>query len=118
MMIKLRRERNLTGNYKRVYSLMRLTGLKWLCRRKRYNYIKLTPEVVAKNVLNRDFKANNTCKKWLTDVTEMKCSNEDKLYLRTILDLGDRSIVSYVIGRSNTNALVFETFYPIFHSAA
>ncbi|KAK2320362.1 hypothetical protein XC49_08730, partial [Clostridioides difficile] len=27
-----------------------------------------------------------------------------------ILDLGDRSIVSYVIGKSNNNNLVFETF--------
>lgn len=126
MTIKLRREHNLTVNYKRVYRLMRLTGLKSVCRRKRYNYIKSTPEVIAENVLNRDFKANNTCKKWLTDVTEMKCSNGDKLYLSAILDLGDRSIVSYVIGKSNTNALVFETFdkalsvhpdaKPIFHS--
>lgn len=126
MTIKLRREHNLTVNYKRVYRLMRLTGLKSVCRRKQYNYIKSTPEIVAENILNRDFKAKNTCEKWLTDVTEMQCSNGDKLYLSAILDLGDRSIVSHVIGKSNNNMLVFETFdkalavhpdaKPIFHS--
>ena len=126
MTIKLRREHNLVVNYKRIYRLMRLTGLKSVCRRKKYNYISSTPEVVAENVLNRDFKAKNTCEKWLTDVTEMQCSNGDKLYLSAILDLGDRSIVSYVIGKSNNNVLVFETFdkalevhpdaRPIFHS--
>jgi len=50
----------------------------------------------------------------------------EKAYLSAILDLYDRRIVSYVIGRSNNNQLVFETFdialaenpdaHPIFHS--
>lgn len=56
----------------------------------------------------------------------MKYGNGDKLYLSAILDLGDGSIVSCVISKSNNNALVFETFdkalalhldaKPIFHS--
>lgn len=126
MTIKLRREHNLTVNHKRIYRLMRLTGLKSVCRRKRYNYVKSTLEVTAENILNRNFDAANICEKWLTDVTEMKYGKGDKLYLSAILDLGDRSIVSYVISRSNNNPLVFETFEkataiypdakPIFHS--
>lgn len=124
--IKLRREHNLKVNYKRIYRLMKIVGLKSICRKKKYNYIKSTPEVTAENVLNRDFKAENTCEKWLTDVTEFKYGDGKKAYLSAILDLGDRSIVSYVIGHSNNNALVFETFdfavaahpnaKPIFHS--
>lgn len=34
----------------------------------------------------------------------------DQGILSAILDLGDKSIVSFVIGHSNNNALVFETF--------
>lgn len=105
---------------------MKAAGLRSVCRKKKYTYIKSTPEITAENVLNRDFRANETCKKWLTDVTEFKYGKGEKAYLSAILDLGDRSIVSYVIGHSNNNALVFETFdlavatkpnaKPIFHS--
>lgn len=126
MTIKLNRERSQRINHKRVYRLMRIIGSKSVCRRKRFNYIKSTPEVVAENLLNRDFKAERPCEKWLTDVIEFKYGDGQKAYLSAIFDLGDRSVVSYVIGRSNNNALVFETFdhavaahpaaKPIFHS--
>lgn len=56
----------------------------------------------------------------------MKYGNGNKAYLSAILDLADKSIVSFVIGNSNNNNLVFETFdiaykahpnvTPIFHS--
>jgi transposase InsO family protein len=126
MTIKICREEHVKVNYKRVYRLMKISGLKSVCRRKRPNYIKSTPEITAENILNRNFKAENTCEKWLTDVTEFKYGNGEKAYLSAILDLGDRSIVSYAIGHSNNNALVFETFdlavnvqpkaRPVFHS--
>lgn len=126
MTIKIFRDKHIKVNYKRVYRLMKISGLKSVCRKKRYHYIKSTPEVVAENILNRNFKAEHLCEKWLTDVTEFKYGNGEKAYLSAILDLGDRSIVSYVIGHSNNNALVFETFdlavnahpeaKPIFHS--
>lgn len=126
MTIKLRREYGLKVNHKRIYRLMKIIGLKSVCRRRKYNYIKSTPEVTAENLLNRNFTAEKPGEKWLTDVTEFKYGNGEKAYLSAILDLGDRSIVSYVVGRSNNNALVFETFdlamktypnaKPIFHS--
>ena len=126
MTIVLRREHALNVNHKRIYRLMRVAGLKSVCRQKRYSYIKSTPEAVAENILNRNFTADNVCQKWLTDVTEMKCANGEKLYLSAILDLGDKSIVSYAVGRSNNNAVVFETVEkalavhrgakPLFHS--
>ena len=56
----------------------------------------------------------------------MKYGVSGKAYLSAILDLADKSIVSFVIGHSNNNALVFETFdiahenhpdaKPLFHS--
>lgn len=126
MTIKLNRENDFHVNQKRIYRLMRILGLKSICRRKRKNYTKSTPQVAAENVRNREFRAENFGEKWLTDVTEMKYGVSSKAYLSAILDLGDKSIVSFVIGHSNNNALVFETFdlaheqypdaKPIFHS--
>lgn len=87
------------------------------------------PQHIAENILNRNFKADKPNEKWLTDVTEFKYYVGDekrKVYLSAILDLYDRRIVAYVIGDSNNNPLVFDTFdkavelnpdaHPIFHS--
>lgn len=87
------------------------------------------PQYLAENLLERNFHADAPNRKWLTDVTEFKYYVEGekrKVYLSAILDLYDRRIVSYVIGDSNNNPLVFETFnravtenpdaHPLFHS--
>lgn len=126
MTIKLKREHNLTVNHKRIYRLMRILHLKSVCRRKRKSYVQSTPEITAENILDRKFTANQFGEKWLTDVTEMKYDLEKKAYLSAILDLGDKSIVSFVLGHSNNNELVFKTFEiahkeypdvkPLFHS--
>jgi len=126
MTIKLNREHNFHINHKRVYRLMRILQLKSVCRRKRKIYIKSVPEITAENILNRKFTADKFGKKWLTDVTEMKYGFEKKAYLSAILDLGDKSIISFVLGHSNNNELVFKTFdiahkkypaaKPLFHS--
>ena len=126
MTIKLNRENDFHVNPKRIYRLMCILNLKSVCRRKRKNYKKSTPETVADNILNRDFYADKFGEKWLTDVTEMKYGIGKKAYLSAILDLSDKSIVSFVIGHSNNNNLVFQTFdiarreypqaTPIFHS--
>lgn len=126
MTIKLNREQDIQVNHKRIYRLMKILGLKSVCRRKRKNYIKSAPEVTAENILKRDFYSDGFGQKWLTDVTEMKYGLDKKAYLSAILDLGDKSIVSFVLGHSNNNELVFRTFdiahemhpdaKPIFHS--
>ena len=126
MTMKLNREFHLSINHKRVYRLMSILELKSVCRKKKKNYVPTTPEITAENVLNRDFKSVEFGTKWLTDVTEMKYGLQSKAYLSAILDLSDKSIVSFVIGRSNNNELVFRTFdiahraypnaKPIFHS--
>ena len=81
MTIKLNRENDFHVNQKRIYRLMQILGLKSVCRRKRKNYIKSTPQVTAENVLNREFSAENFGEKWLTDVTEMKYGVSSKAYL-------------------------------------
>ncbi|SFM42550.1 IS3 family transposase, partial [Pelosinus propionicus] len=126
MTIKLNREYNLTLNYKRIYRLMKILHIQSVCRKKRKAYIHSTPETTAENILNREFSSNNFGEKWLTDVTEMKYGIGGKAYLSAILDLGDKSIVAFVLGHSNNNELVFKTFdiahkeypdaSPLFHS--
>ena len=64
---------------------------------------------MAENVLARKFTAEKPNQKWCTDVTEFKYGNGKKAYLSAIIDLYDNSIVSYVLGHSNNNDLVFQT---------
>lgn len=129
MTITVNRRHETHFNKKRIRRLMQILHLKSVCRRKKYNYIKFTPEVTAENVLNREFYADAPDEKWLTDVTEFKYYvgvEVRKVYLSAIFDIYDRRIVSYKIGTSNNNQLVFETFdeavacnptaHPLFHS--
>ena len=114
-------------NRKRVRRLMKLLGVKSVIRRRRSKYKSTTPEISAENVLSRDFNATRPNEKWVTDVTEFKVAGtKKKLYLSAILDLYDRSVVSYVISTRNDNNLVFRTYEeaiksnpgaaPLFHS--
>lgn len=96
-------------NHKRIYRLMKLIGLQAVIRRKRKKYIKSTPSCVAKNILNRKFNETIPNKKWVTDVTEFKLKNGNKVYLSSIYDLGSKKIISHEINTSNNNDFVFKT---------
>lgn len=105
---------------------MKSMNLTAVIRKKRKKYMYSPPQVTAENALNRDFTAARPNEKWLTDVTEFKLTTGKKAYLSAILDLNDNSIVSYVVGPSNNNNLVFDTLdqaiatnpnaKPLFHS--
>lgn len=113
-------------NHKRIYRLMKRVHMQAVIRRKKKHYVMAQPRITAENVLNREFTADCPNQKWLTDVTEFKLRGGQKAYLSAILDLHDRSIVAYVLGHSNNNQLVFDTFdqavkanpnaHPLFHS--
>jgi transposase InsO family protein len=120
--------RNQDKNYSknRIHRLMKLLGIKSEMRRTRHSCTKSTP-CTAENILKRDFYASAPNQKWTTDVTEFRIPMDDrKLYLSAILDLYDRSIVSYALSYRNDNLLVFNTFdkaiekypdaHPLFHS--
>jgi len=124
--LNLNRQHNTNYNVKRIHRLMKAANLQSVIRRKRKTYIPSKPQIIAENILARNFEATQKNEKWLTDVTEFKYGDGQKAYLSAILDLGDRSIVSYVLGHSNNSALVFETLgfamkdnpgaRPLFHS--
>lgn len=128
---ELERYHGIKANDKRILRICRILKIKSTikysnngCTRQAKN-----PQYIAENLLNREFTADAPNQKWLTDVTEFHYyvgSEKRKIYLSAILDLYDRRIVSYVIGDSNNNALVFDTFdqavlinpkaRPLFHS--
>ena len=112
---------------KYIHRLMKALRIKARIRQKHSNYVRSKPEQVGENILNRNFKADWKNQKWCTDVTEFKIiGQKQKLYLSAIIDLYDRSIVSYVLSNHNNNKLVNDTFNlarkeypnakPIFHS--
>jgi putative transposase len=96
-------------NHKRVYRLMKIKGIQSVIRKKKKKYPRSTPQQVAENLLNREFHAEAPNEKWVTDVTEFQYGNGHKAYASAILDLHDKTIVSYVLAHSNNNPLVFQT---------
>lgn len=110
-----------------IYRLMTFLGVKSRIRRKKTNRKKTKPDYIAENILDRDFNASAPNEKWLTDVTEFKIPLDNrKLYLSPILDLYDKSIITYELSFKNNNHVVFKMFdkalelnpdaKPIFHS--
>ena len=112
---------------KRVHRIMKKLNIRSVICKKKKKYISSTPEAVAENKLQRNFNAEKPNEKWATDVTEFKIPRTNKkIYLSAIIDLYDRTTVSYVISNRNNNQLVFRTFdkaiisnpdaKPVFHS--
>jgi len=89
---------------KTVLKLMRQEQL--LCKvrtRRRYSSYKGHVGKIADNLLKREFDTETPNTKWVTDVTEFKIS-EQKVYLSPVLDLFDRSIISYSVSASPNTA--------------
>lgn len=92
-------------NHKKVYRLMKEIGLKctkFMHKSRRYNSYKGKVGTVAKNRLNRRFQTSIPLQKLVTDVTEFKCTGEEKLYLSPILDLFNGEIISFGISKRPT----------------
>ena len=115
MKLILERRHGIKCNLKRVYRLMRVLGLRSVCRRKKHRRKKKSPaDYIAENTLNREFTACRPNEKWLTDVTEVQYGEGRKAYLSAILDLYGRNIVSFSVSRKNDTALVLDTFEQAF----
>jgi len=94
-----------------IHRLMKLLGIKSRVRKKKVNRKTCKPEQVGVNILSREFTAEYPNQKWCTDVTEFKVPGEKKkLFLSAIIDLYDKSIISYELSNHNNNKLVFDTF--------
>ena len=128
---ELEKRHDIDVNDKRVLRLCRVAHIQSTIKWKPQSSTKNSndPAHIAKNYLNRDFNAEVSNEKWLTDVTEFKYYTGievHKLYLSAILDLCGKKIVSHKIGEHNDNPLVMNTFdeavllepdaHPLFHS--
>ena len=90
------RARGYKVNHKRVLRIMRQLGLqclKFTNRSRRYNSYKGPVGKVAKNKINLRFMTPHPLQKLVTDITEFKCLNDEKLYLSPIMDLYNQALV-------------------------
>jgi transposase InsO family protein len=114
---ELFRQHRLTVNHKRVLRLMQELGIRSIIRRK-YSYrssrdAAISDGRIAENRLQRDFKANGSNQKWVTDVIQHRVCN-DRICLSAIKDLWNGEIIAYYISNRNDNPLVLETFNKAF----
>ena len=92
-------------NHKCIQRLMQSMKLKSHIRAVKYRSYKGEVGKIAKNVLQRKFKANRPNQKWVTDVTEFNVRGE-KLYLSPVMDLFNGEIIAFQTGRRPIFGLV------------
>lgn len=100
-------------NHKCVQRLMQMMSLKSRVCPAKYKSYKGEVGRIAKNVLQRRFKADLPNQKWATDVTEFNVGGE-KLYLSSIIDLFNGEIIAYQTNRRPQYDLVKETLEKAF----
>ncbi|ELV2209882.1 IS3 family transposase, partial [Escherichia coli] len=119
-------KRGLKFSGKTVRKLMQQLGLKSPVRLKKYRSYRGNMGLAAENILQRQFKAEAPCEKWVTDITEFRAGGQ-KLYLSPILDLFNGEIVAWETASRPTEELVkrmlnkgleslAEGEKPLFHS--
>lgn len=86
-------------NHKTVSKLMGSIGLKSLIRGKKYVSYKGELNTAAPNLFMQNFRADQPCLKWATDVTEFKVKDK-KLYLSPVIELFNGEIISYNLSES------------------
>ncbi|WP_148718674.1 IS3-like element IS1397 family transposase [Escherichia coli] len=98
-------KRGLKFSGKTVRKLMQQLGLKSPVRLKKYRSYRGNMGLAAENILQRQFKAEAPCEKWVTDITEFRAGGQ-KLYLSLILDLFNGEIVAWETACRPTEELV------------
>jgi putative transposase len=89
----------------RVARLMRLHGIRGVCRRRTaWRARTVSSAVVAANVLQRDFIATQPNQKWAGDITYVS-TREGWLYLAVLVDLYSRRIVGWAMAERVTTEL-------------
>lgn len=95
-------------NRNTVQKLMQKHNLQCRIKRKRKWKSQGEAEIIAPNVLARNFFAAKPNEKWVTDITYIKYGNIP-LYLSTILDLYNNEIVAYELYDHQQTPLVMDT---------
>src|SRR5260370_14952503 len=91
---------------KRVVRLMQHLGLSAQSQRSRKPTTKSNPQARwATNRLNREFEADNTNSKWVTDTKALETA-EGWLYLAVMIDLYSRMVVGWAMAETSDSELV------------
>lgn len=100
-----------TINHKKVQRLVHELNLKCekFVRKSRYKSYKGTVGKVAKNRLNRRFYTPYALQKAVTDVTEFKCLEDEKLYLSPVMDLYNGEIIGFSLSKRPTLDFVLDS---------
>lgn len=104
----LRKNFGIKLNRNTVQRLMQKHNLQCRIKPKRKWKSQGETEVVAPNVLARDFIASEPNEKWVTDITYIQYGS-NTLYLSTILDLYNNEIVAYKLYDHQQTELVIDT---------
>lgn len=97
-------------SYSTVYRVMKRNGL--IHKSKHYpNGITREDQAAIKseNLIHQDFSSENPNEKWLTDITEIPCSN-GKLYVAPIFDCYDGAIVGLAMADNMKKELCISAF--------
>jgi transposase InsO family protein len=106
----LRLTKGYEGSYSTVYRACKENGLMIKRKRRPNGLTKADSEArKADNLINRDFTAEEPNKKWLSDITEIPCS-DGKLYLAAVLDCCDGKIVGFGTDDNMRAKLVTDAF--------
>ncbi len=104
----LKRKHHIYLNRNTVQKIMQKHHLQCKVKPKRKWKSQGESEVIAPNILNRDFSASKPNEKWVTDITYIQYGSET-LYLSTIMDLYNNEIVAYKIYNHQQTPLVIDT---------
>lgn len=109
------RAQGYTINHKKIQRIMKKLGLKCVkfVRKSRYKSYKGTDGKVAKNLLNRRFRTPYTLQKLVTDVTEFKCTDDEKLYLSPIMDLYNGEIIGFSMSKRPSLDFVLDSLKQV-----
>lgn len=70
----------------------------------------------AGNLIKQDFTAEEPNKKGLTDITEIPCKNDEKIYLSAYMDCFDGSILAYEMNTNMKTAICVNTIKRVFRN--
>jgi transposase InsO family protein len=108
--LELKQKYNYTGGISTVYRVCKENNL-LIKKKKRPNALTKEDREAEKseNLINQDFTAYEPNRKWLSDITEIPCS-DGKLYLSAILDCYDGAIVGFSIKTNMKKEICIEAF--------
>ncbi|HWS42415.1 MAG TPA: IS3 family transposase, partial [Pseudoflavonifractor sp.] len=99
-------------SFDRIRGIMQELGLKSIrCNSKQE--FKKRQAYLKRNILNRDFTAEQPNQAWVSDITYFKIDNRP-IYLCVIIDLFSRKVVGFKVSRNMSTQLVTATFRSAF----